>query len=109
MDGEVVVQVLGDEVIDKAPDGRADVGGQDSVLSFDLLLPHVVGSEFGLCLTFEVRFLNLDADGTHDALAAVSRLVVLLEEILEGLGDGLAVCGQMEMRESQNLILTRKC
>ena len=95
VDVEVVVQILRDEVVDVGADGGADVGLERSRFVVYLLLPHVVGSELGLGLAFEVRLLDLDADGAHDALAAVGGVVVLLEELLERLGDGLAVGGQV--------------
>ena len=92
---EIVVQVLGHEVVDVGADGGADVGLERAGFVVELLLPHVVGPELGLGLAFEVRLLDLDADGAHDALAAVLGLVVLLEELLERLGDGLAVGGEV--------------
>ena len=92
---EIVVEVLGDEVVDEAPDGRSAVDGRGAVVVFDLLLPHVGGAELGLGLAFEDRFLDLDGDGADDALADVLGLVILLEEVLERLGDGLAVGGQV--------------
>ena len=103
MDAEIIIQVLGNEVVDERPDGRAAVYLQRSVRVLDLLavgvglvfLPHIGGTQLGLGLALEVRLLDLDADGTDYALAAVLRLVVLLEIILERLGDGLAEGGQV--------------
>ena len=97
---EVVVKVSGYKVIDKSPDSRAPVDFDRSVCAFHrvsvlvalLLLPHVCGTEFGLGLAFELRFLDEDAYGSDDALTAVLRLVVFLEEILECLCDSLPVC-----------------
>ena len=83
---QVVVEVLGYEVVDVGPDGGADLGVEHSVLVGLLPLPHIVGAELGLGLAFEVGLLYLYADGPDYALAAVGRFVVLLEEVLEGLG-----------------------
>ena len=95
MDSQVVVQILGHKVVDICADGRAHLIVQHPVGIRFLSFPHVCGAEFGLGLAFEVRLLYLYADGTYDTLAAVCRLVVFLEEILEGLGYGLSVCCQM--------------
>ena len=103
VDSQVVVQIFGDEVIDVRSDGRAtvDLYGAIRILHLLavpvrlLLFPHIGGTELGLCLTFEVRLLDLYADRSNDALAAVLGSVVLLEELLESLGDGLTESGQM--------------
>ena len=89
MYSQVVVEVLGYEIVDVGPDGGADLGVEHSVLVGLLPLPHIVGAELGLGLAFEVGLLYLYADGPDYALAAVGRLVVLLEEVFEGLGYGL--------------------
>ena len=92
---EVVVQVLGDKVIDKGAYGGAAVRGGGTIGAFHLLFPHVGRAQFGLGLAFKDGLLDLDGDGAHNALADVLRLVVLLVEVLEGLGNGLTVGRQM--------------
>ena len=103
VDSQVVVQIFGDEVIDVRSDGwpSVDLYGAIRILHLLavpvrlLLFPHIGGTELGLRLTLEVRLLNLYADRSYYALTAVLRSVVLLEEILECLGDGLTESGQM--------------
>ena len=103
VDSKVVVQIFGDEVIDVRSDGwpSVDLYGAIRILHLLavpvrlLLFPHIGGTELGLRLTLEVRLLNLYADRSYYALTAVLRSVVLLEEILECLGDGLTESGQM--------------
>ena len=95
MDAEIVVEIFGHEIVDVRTDSGTDVGLEAAVLVVNLLLPHIVGPQLGLGLTFEVRLLNLDADGSHYALTAVCRFVIFLEELLEGLGYGFAVGCQM--------------
>ena len=103
MDAQVIVQVAGDEVVHEAADGGAVVL---------LLLPHVVGTQLGLGLAFEIRFLDLDADGAYQALPDIFRSVILLEEILERLGYrlsqgcqvGAAVAGVLAVDEGGNVL-----
>ena len=79
MDPQVIVKVPRDEIIHEGADGG-------TVLVVLVFLPHVGGSELGLCLSFEVWLLDLDADSPYDALTAVLGLIVLFEIILESLG-----------------------
>ena len=83
---KVVVKVLGNEVVHETADCRS--------YAF-LLLPHICGTELGLCLALEVRFLDLYADGSHYTLTAVFGLIIFFEKFLDGLGYGLAVRCQM--------------
>ncbi len=92
---EVVVQVLGDEVVHEGADRGTAVYRGAAVGPFDLLFPHVGGAELGLGLAFEDGLLDLDGDGAHNALADILGLVVFFVEVFEGLGDGFAVGGQM--------------
>ena len=96
MHSQIIVEIPGDKIIDKSPDGRSPVDHDCTVLAFHVLavlvlhrlFPHIGGAELGLGLAFEVRFLDLDADGADDALAEDLRVVVLLEEVFLCLGDG---------------------
>ena len=94
---EIVVQVLGDEIVDECPDGLSAVDDEGSVRILHRvtvfhadLFPHVGGTKFGLGLALEVGLLNLDAYGSDDTSAAVFRSIVFLEEFLEGFCDRLA-------------------
>ena len=103
MDPEVVVEVAGHEIIDKRADSRTAVNLQRTVGVLYLFavfvrlvfLPHVGGAELGLGLTLEVWLLDLDADRSYDALAAVLGLVVFLEIVLECLGYSLPESGEV--------------
>ena len=92
---EIVVQVLGDKVVDVGADGGTAVYGRGAVRSFHLLFPHIGGPQLGFGLAFEDGLLDLDGNGAYDALADVLGLVILLEKVLEGFGDGFAVCSQV--------------
>ena len=86
VDVEVVVEVLRHVIVDEAADGGAVV---------PVLLPEVEGTELDLGLALELGLLDLYADGSDDALAAVLGGIILLEELLEGLRYGLPVCGEV--------------
>ena len=86
---QIIVEIPGYEIIDKRPDGRAFVVDGIAVFVLYLLVPHVGGAELCLGLSLELRLLDLDADGADDALAAVLRVVVLLEEVFQCFRDGL--------------------
>ena len=92
---QVVVQVPCHEVVDIGPDGRAYICAQNSLFVLILFLPHICGTQLGLGLAFEIRLLNLDADSSHKSLAAVRRLIILFEELLEGLGNSFPEGCQM--------------
>ena len=92
---EVVVQVLGHEVVDERPDGGTVLDAHRAVRLLHLLFPGVHRTELHLGLRLEVGLLYLHADGSDDAHAAVLWGVVLLEEFLERLGHGLAVGGEV--------------
>ena len=92
---QVVVQVLGHEVVDVGAYGRTRLVVHHAVGVRLLPLPHIGGPELGLGLAFEVGLLNLYAYGSDHALTEVGRLVVLLEELLESLGNGFPVCREV--------------
>src|SRR5574344_845945 len=89
---EIIVEVCLYEIVDKAPDGRTLVIGPAAVFIDGFSVPHVVGTEFGLCLSFEVRLLNLDADGSDDALTDVLGSKILLCHSLIELLEGFCHC-----------------
>ena len=92
---EVVVEIGLYEVVDECPDSRTFVINDVAILILGVLLPHVCGTELSLCLTFEVRLLDLYADGSDDALADVFRCIIFLEEFLECLDYGFSEGCQM--------------
>ena len=92
---QIVVEILGYEIVHIASDGGSYIEFRQALFVVSLLFPHIVAPEFGFGLAFEVRFLNQDADGSNNALPAVGRFVVFLEEVFEGFGDGFAVSGKM--------------
>ncbi len=103
MDVEIVVEIRLYEVVDEGPDCRASLDSvrpvrlldRIAVLVEDLLLVGVGGAELGLGLPLEVGLLNADADCPDDALTDVLGGIILLEELLEGLRDGLPERSQM--------------
>ena len=82
---EVVVKICLDEVVYETSDSRSLVINDVSVCIFGVLLPHEGRTELGLGLTLEVRLLDLDADGSDNTLTDVLRVIILLEELLQGL------------------------
>ena len=82
VDAQIIVQSLGYEVIDIGAYRRTYIS---------VLFPQIGGTELDFGLAFEFRFLNLNRNRTHDALTAVLRSIILLEELLEGLGNCFAV------------------
>ena len=73
---QVIVEVLAQEIDDEIAHRHARL---------DLLR-----SELDLGLRFEDRVGDLDRNGGDDRRADVRRVVVLVVELLDGLGDGLA-------------------
>ena len=68
---QVVVELLLDEVVDKLVDGGA-------------VFPHDAAAQLNLGLRLKDRFLYLDGNGGHDAVANVAILEVLAIELLDG-------------------------
>ena len=95
MNMEVIVQVLGHEVVDECPDSRSVLQSHCPVRLLHLLFPGIDAAELHLGLRLEVRFLNLNADRADYAHAAVLRGVVFLEEFFQGLGNRLPVGREM--------------
>ena len=79
---QVIVECLLDEVRHEAADGGA-------------FGAHVLRAEFCLGLGFKNGFLDLDANGGADGGADIDRIKILFEEILNGLGEGLAEGGEV--------------
>ena len=80
---QVVIQLVLNEVIDELIDthtaGRA----------------HVFRTQLHFCLALEYRFFHIDSDGAYYTITDVGQFLVLIEELLDGTSDGLAVSGLM--------------
>ena len=93
---QIIVQVCLEELVYCASDCRTLLVCVGTVLVLHICFPHVCRTELCLCLSLEVRFLDLDAYGSDDTLTDVLRVEVLLceclVEFLQCLGDTFPHC-----------------
>src|SRR5574344_128994 len=94
---QIIVQVLGNKVINEAPDSWASINHIGPIATLNrlsifincLLLPHIGRTKFSLRLTFKIRLLNLNAYRSDDTLTDILGFIILLIELFESLGNRL--------------------